>query len=731
MEIGRRMKIKAASGIMLILFLTFTLGISVNECQGFERWVPYVPSADLKFWMSNGISYINVSMTFPDSGFHVSDWGTVVRDRGQIWADSKIWDWTGYSFFWIITLSHTYDLGRLEEGNYTFTFKAWGFDVESVSFTVPAKVQLLLETDKDVYILGENVTITLRNIGTETVEIWGHPAWGIYTYPEESFVFPKYYAFLIWSLEPGENDTITWDQNNAFTNSLVDPGMYVVRDTKGWGLSVFFEITHLPPPPPEYIYIRPDGSVEGTDKIQRDGDIYTFTDNIYDEIVIERDNIVVDGAGCTLQGKGSGTGIDLSDRSNVTIKNMKIQAFWGGIYLDSSSNNTISGNNVTANNFMGIDISRSSNNTVFGNNITANTYCGIYLGSSSNNAISGNNIANNDYGIRLLLSHNNVISGNNITNNQDGVHMHYGSNHNTIFGNAITENTYNGIILTESSNNSISRNNMANNGGNGIALVGSSNNAISGNNITDNYGEGVHLTWSSNYNSISRNNITTNEYGIYLDESSNNKIYHNNFIDNTNQTFVQDVYTNIWDDGYPSGGNYWSDHTGQDLDVDGIGDTPYPIDADNEDRYPLIGPFNAFDAGTWNDIAYCVDVASNSTVSDFFFNPDEGAFLCFNVSGPEGTTGFCRVVIPKELLWVEDGQWTILVGGEPVEYVVIPDENCTYICFTYSHTTKTVEIIGTNVVPEFPTWTPILLILILLAVAIAITKRRLLKTPIH
>jgi len=103
--------------------------------------------------------------------------------------------------------------------------------------------------------LGENVTITLENIGTETVSIGGYPAWGIYTYPEESLVYPKVYWFLAWSLEPGENDTFIWNQYNAFTNSPVYPGMYVVRDTQGWSLSAYFTI--LPgnlPPTANFIY---------------------------------------------------------------------------------------------------------------------------------------------------------------------------------------------------------------------------------------------------------------------------------------------------------------------------------------------------------------------------------------------------------------------------------------------------------------------------------------------
>jgi hypothetical protein len=48
---------------------------------------------------------------------------------------------------------------------------------------------------------------------------------------------------------------------------------------------------------------------------------------------------------------------------------------------------------------------------------------------------------------------------------------------------------------------------------------------------------------------------------------------------------------NSWDAGYPSGGNYWSDYSGVDSNLDGIGDTPYVIDSSNVDHYPLVRPF--------------------------------------------------------------------------------------------------------------------------------------------
>jgi nitrous oxidase accessory protein NosD len=52
-----------------------------------------------------------------------------------------------------------------------------------------------------------------------------------------------------------------------------------------------------------------------------------------------------------------------------------------------------------------------------------------------------------------------------------------------------------------------------------------------------------------------------------------------------------DHYTNSWDDGYPSGGNYWSDYNGTDANHDGIGDTSHVLDANNTDHYPLMIPY--------------------------------------------------------------------------------------------------------------------------------------------
>ena len=86
----------------------------------------------------------------------------------------------------------------------------------------------------------------------------------------------------------------------------------------------------------ETVYIRADGSIDPPDApIQRYGNIYTLTGNITgpdDGIIVERDNIIVEGAGYVFHG-GLGSGIDLSYANNVTIKNMKIKAFSSSISL--------------------------------------------------------------------------------------------------------------------------------------------------------------------------------------------------------------------------------------------------------------------------------------------------------------------------------------------------------------------------------------------------------------
>jgi len=136
----------------------------------------------------------------------------------------------------------------------------------------------------------------------------------------------------------------------------------------------------------------------------------------------------------------------------------------------------------------------------------------------------------------------------------------------------------------------------------GISVEAGNSNIITGNSLIDNL---IGIVFSdSSYNQVVKNNIEGDvnfqflySTGIVFEDASNNTIYHNNFTSSTTQ--AEDYNSiNIWDDGYPAGGNYWSDYTtkypnaGQ-IESSGIGDTPYVIDPQNKDLYPLIEPFTA------------------------------------------------------------------------------------------------------------------------------------------
>jgi parallel beta-helix repeat protein len=97
-------------------------------------------------------------------------------------------------------------------------------------------------------------------------------------------------------------------------------------------------------------------------------------------------------------------------------------------------------------------------------------------------------------------------------------------------------------------------------------------------------------------NQVFENNIINNNYaGVAITQTTGNYLYHNNFKNNRYNAY--DDGTNVWDDGLPSGGNYWDDYEGVDENKDGIGDTPYLIlNGFNKDRYPLMDVYSGQDS---------------------------------------------------------------------------------------------------------------------------------------
>jgi parallel beta-helix repeat protein len=207
------------------------------------------------------------------------------------------------------------------------------------------------------------------------------------------------------------------------------------------------------------IYIRADGTVEGTDRILRDGNVYIFTDNIVNQsIIVEKDDVVVDGAGYTLEGDGKISAIWLENRRNVTIKNMQITHLGEGIrIMGYCENNAIIGNNFTdighktdTGNAIWITFG-ASDTTISGNNITGNRV-GIFVYMSGGTIISENSIAANAQGIWISGTSNHIIR-NNITDNNVGVSVDFDTNiihHNNFVNNTVQAKVNEGLSTVNS-----------------------------------------------------------------------------------------------------------------------------------------------------------------------------------------------------------------------------------------------------------------------------------------
>ena len=321
-------------------------------------------------------------------------------------------------------------------------------------------------------------------------------------------------------------------------------------------------------------------------------------------------------------------------------------------------------------------------------NITDNNMAGIPVGGQPG-------ILSN--AIKLDLDQEILIEHNNITQSVDWCILITSSSRVQVLENSIVDNWAEARI-EDSTEIVFSGNNVSSNP-NGVDIINCSGSTLIGNIFSSNHGSGI---------SFSR--------------SRNNLVLHNSFVGNGRHASNTLGSANSWNNS--AEGNYWSNYTGVDANLDGIGEPVHLIDINNADYHPLMGAFSSLKTVYEPQ----VDFISNSSISSIEFSllNSSQAKLRFNVTGEYGTHGFSRICIPKELI---NGSYVVTFDGEVVAEPLsrtLPSSNdtYTYLYISYTHSQHLIEITGTTAIPEFPTLVITALILIYGLLATAACRRK-------
>lgn len=314
--------------------------------------------------------------------------------------------------------------------------------------------------------------------------------------------------------------------------------------------------------------------------------------------------------------------------SGLTVNTPGVINIPGGA-IDIVGNRTqILGNRISTHLSVKGSFSNIAENTLNGlsingtySRIEENTFLKSVSAFGSYGNISANNIVGpyrpdgyESFGMWVCGSYFNISTNNIVGRDNSGIHVE--GSFCIVYGNNVTDGM--GISSIDvSGNGTIVARNFVDRSDVGIRIDGSDN-IIYANRITNcasgslfpSYDptSGVGLA-ASGSNTFYANYVANNEWGANINQfpetNLTSTLYHNNFIDNTHQVATDDFYNAYGTDNFDNSveGNFWSDYSGTDSNGDGMGDTPYVIDANRSDRYPLMAPFDidsvAVDLSDW------------------------------------------------------------------------------------------------------------------------------------
>ena len=249
-------------------------------------------------------------------------------------------------------------------------------------------------------------------------------------------------------------------------------------------------------------------------------------------IVIATDDVTLDCQNYLLSGAGTDSGIYLSGRSNIVIKNCNITRFYYGINIVNSQNIQINSSNYIYNNdFYAIYQFSSKRTSIIGNNIV-NDNNGIYSINSSNTTVLNNtiNLQKKFYGIYGYNSPGFVVVNNTLWNNYHGMYFVNSSNVN-LTGNSVSSSDVYSLFMNKETSSGIINNNILSSGLEAIRIKDNSNaNTFRNNTIQDHLSYGVYAS-SSSYNNFTNNTIRNNTFNVYLSGASGFSLINNTIND--------------------------------------------------------------------------------------------------------------------------------------------------------------------------------------------------------